>query len=77
LVDIVGLLEQHDESVSVVSQHVAFGLSLCVCIILFNVFTFAFCSMGGLVVKQMLHKAKAENIDNLVNNTAGVVCFNQ
>ncbi len=53
-------------------------LTLGVCVvILFNVFTFAFCSMGGLVVKQMLHKAKAENIDNLVNNTVGVVCFNQ
>ncbi|KAM4129543.1 hypothetical protein ACJW30_01G031700 [Castanea mollissima] len=32
-------------------------------------------SMGGLVVKQMLYKAKAENIDNLVNNTAGVVFY--
>uniref|UniRef100_A0A2N9HT22 GPI inositol-deacylase n=1 Tax=Fagus sylvatica TaxID=28930 RepID=A0A2N9HT22_FAGSY len=32
-------------------------------------------SMGGLVVKQMLHKAKAENIDNLVNNTVGVVFY--
>jgi hypothetical protein len=30
-----------------------------------------------LVVKQMLYKAKAENIDNLVNNTIGVVCVNQ
>ncbi|KAK9270265.1 hypothetical protein L1049_025842 [Liquidambar formosana] len=32
-------------------------------------------SMGGLVVKQLLHKAKAENIDNLVNNTIGVVFY--
>ncbi|KAF5747063.1 hypothetical protein HS088_TW06G01241 [Tripterygium wilfordii] len=32
-------------------------------------------SMGGLVVKQMLYKAKAENIDNLVNNTIGVVFY--
>ena len=30
--------------------------------------------MGGLVVKQLLHQAKAENLDNLVNNTIGVVC---
>jgi hypothetical protein len=33
--------------------------------------------MGGLVVKQMLYKAKVENIDNLVNNTIGVVRVNQ
>ncbi|XP_059453972.1 uncharacterized protein LOC132184373 isoform X3 [Corylus avellana] len=32
-------------------------------------------SLGGLVVKQMLYKAKAENIDNLVNNTIGVVFY--
>ncbi|CAK7347580.1 unnamed protein product [Dovyalis caffra] len=32
-------------------------------------------SMGGLVVKQMLHRAKAENIHNLVNNTVGVVFY--
>lgn len=32
------------------------------------------CSMGGLVVKQMLYKAKTENIDNLVKNTIGLVC---
>ncbi|KAG6624712.1 hypothetical protein CIPAW_16G046800 [Carya illinoinensis] len=32
-------------------------------------------SMGGLVVKQMLYKAKAENVDNLVNNTIGVVFY--
>lgn len=31
--------------------------------------------MGGLVVKQMLYKAMTENIDNLVKNTVGVVCF--
>ncbi|GFS33193.1 alpha/beta-Hydrolases superfamily protein [Actinidia rufa] len=29
-------------------------------------------SMGGLVVKQMLHQAKSENKDDLVNNTVGV-----
>ncbi|EOY14539.1 Alpha/beta-Hydrolases superfamily protein isoform 4 [Theobroma cacao] len=34
-------------------------------------------SMGGLVVKQILYKAKAENMDNLVNNTVGVVCCSQ
>ncbi|KAJ4832859.1 hypothetical protein Tsubulata_045727 [Turnera subulata] len=33
------------------------------------------CSMGGLVVKQMLHKAKEENIGNLVNNTVGIVFY--
>lgn len=33
------------------------------------------CSMGGLVVKQMLYQAKAESNDDLVNNTVGVVCF--
>ncbi|XP_065881325.1 uncharacterized protein [Euphorbia lathyris] len=32
-------------------------------------------SMGGLVVKQMLHKARAENNDNLVNNTVGIVFY--
>ncbi|CAN6587787.1 unnamed protein product [Malus baccata var. baccata] len=32
-------------------------------------------SMGGLVVKQILHKARADNIDNLVKNTAGVVFY--
>ncbi|XP_050208671.1 uncharacterized protein LOC126659101 isoform X2 [Mercurialis annua] len=32
-------------------------------------------SMGGLVVKQMLYKAKAENINNLVNNTVGMVFY--
>ncbi|WCJ35385.1 alpha/beta-Hydrolases superfamily protein [Euphorbia peplus] len=32
-------------------------------------------SMGGLVVKQMLHKARAENKDNLVNNTVGIVFY--
>ncbi|KAL0545647.1 hypothetical protein IC582_015537 [Cucumis melo] len=32
-------------------------------------------SMGGLVVKQMLYKAKTENIDNLVKNTVGVVFY--
>ncbi|KAL1215761.1 hypothetical protein V5N11_024301 [Cardamine amara subsp. amara] len=32
-------------------------------------------SMGGLVVKQILHKAKEEKLDKLVNNTAGVVFY--
>ncbi|KAL6995550.1 hypothetical protein U1Q18_005685 [Sarracenia purpurea var. burkii] len=32
-------------------------------------------SMGGLVVKQMLYQAKAENKDDLVNNTIGVVFY--
>ncbi|XP_057973847.1 uncharacterized protein LOC131161870 isoform X1 [Malania oleifera] len=32
-------------------------------------------SMGGLVVKQMLFKAKADNVDNLVNNTIGIVFY--
>ncbi|KAH9612889.1 hypothetical protein KSS87_017558 [Heliosperma pusillum] len=32
-------------------------------------------SMGGLVVKQLLHQAKAENLNNLVNNTIGVVFY--
>ncbi|XP_057470207.1 uncharacterized protein LOC130759118 isoform X2 [Actinidia eriantha] len=32
-------------------------------------------SMGGLVVKQMLHQAKSENKDDLVNNTVGVVFY--
>ncbi|KAL3840378.1 hypothetical protein ACJIZ3_024969 [Penstemon smallii] len=32
-------------------------------------------SMGGLVVKQMLYQAKAENKDNFVYNTVGVVFY--
>ncbi|KAJ7958132.1 alpha/beta-Hydrolases superfamily protein [Quillaja saponaria] len=32
-------------------------------------------SMGGLVVKQMLYKAKAASINNLVNNTVGIVFY--
>ncbi|KAL3634225.1 hypothetical protein CASFOL_021279 [Castilleja foliolosa] len=32
-------------------------------------------SMGGLVVKQMLHQAKRENKDNFVNNTVGIVFY--
>ncbi|KAJ6320846.1 hypothetical protein OIU76_006216 [Salix suchowensis] len=32
-------------------------------------------SMGGLLVKQMLYRAKSENIHNLVNNTAGLVFY--
>lgn len=32
------------------------------------------CSMGGLVVKQMLYQAKEDNMDDFVNNTIGVVC---
>ncbi|KAI7736444.1 hypothetical protein M8C21_011839 [Ambrosia artemisiifolia] len=32
-------------------------------------------SMGGLVVKQMLHQASAENRGNLVKNTVGVVFY--
>ncbi|KAK7321704.1 hypothetical protein VNO77_32587 [Canavalia gladiata] len=32
-------------------------------------------SMGGLVVKQILHKAKEERFDNLVNNTIGIVFY--
>ncbi|KAL8487887.1 hypothetical protein ACS0TY_024255 [Phlomoides rotata] len=32
-------------------------------------------SMGGLVVKQMLHQAKAENMNNFVNNTVGLVFY--
>ncbi|XP_052627049.1 uncharacterized protein LOC128133590 [Lactuca sativa] len=32
-------------------------------------------SMGGLVVKQMLHQASAENRGNLVKNSVGVVCL--
>ncbi|KAL0366170.1 UNVERIFIED_CONTAM: protein SERAC1 [Sesamum radiatum] len=32
-------------------------------------------SMGGLVVKQMLYQAKAENKDNFVNNTVGIVFY--
>ncbi|KAI3737082.1 hypothetical protein L2E82_27077 [Cichorium intybus] len=32
-------------------------------------------SMGGLVVKQMLHQASAENRGNLVRNTVGVVFY--
>ncbi|CAA3015141.1 Hypothetical predicted protein [Olea europaea subsp. europaea] len=31
--------------------------------------------MGGLVVKQMLYQAKAENKSNFVNNTVGVVFY--
>lgn len=27
-------------------------------------------------MKQILHKAKEEKLDKLVNNTAGVVCIN-
>ncbi|KAA8528562.1 hypothetical protein F0562_035917 [Nyssa sinensis] len=32
-------------------------------------------SMGGLVVKQMLYQAKADNKNNLVNNTIGIVFY--
>ncbi|XP_047172216.1 uncharacterized protein LOC124840247 isoform X1 [Vigna umbellata] len=32
-------------------------------------------SMGGLVVKQILHKAKEERFDNLVKNTMGIVFY--
>ncbi|KAL8166032.1 hypothetical protein V2J09_007531 [Rumex salicifolius] len=32
-------------------------------------------SMGGLVVKQMLHQAREQNLDHLVNSTAGVVFY--
>ncbi|KAF7817516.1 Protein SERAC1 isoform A [Senna tora] len=32
-------------------------------------------SMGGLVVKQILYKAKEESFDNLVNNTIGIVFY--
>ncbi|KAL0323081.1 UNVERIFIED_CONTAM: protein SERAC1 [Sesamum angustifolium] len=32
-------------------------------------------SMGGLVVKQMLYQAKAENKDNFVNNTVGIIFY--
>ncbi|KAL8217687.1 hypothetical protein R6Q57_021060 [Mikania cordata] len=32
-------------------------------------------SMGGLVVKQMLHQARTENKDNIVDNTIGVVFY--
>ncbi|KAL2318612.1 hypothetical protein Fmac_032488 [Flemingia macrophylla] len=32
-------------------------------------------SMGGLVVKQILHKAKEERFDNLVKNTIGLVFY--
>ncbi|KAK7291130.1 hypothetical protein RIF29_06038 [Crotalaria pallida] len=32
-------------------------------------------SMGGLVVKQILHKAKEEGFNDLVNNTAGIVFY--
>ncbi|XP_028802946.1 uncharacterized protein LOC114758094, partial [Neltuma alba] len=32
-------------------------------------------SMGGLVVKQILYKAKEENFDHLVNNTIGIVFY--
>lgn len=42
----------------------------------FNNQWFSFvCSMGGLVVKQILYKAKEEGFDNLVKNTIGIVCF--
>jgi len=44
--------------------------------IIFDQVTFMTGSMGGLVVKQILHKAKEEKLDKLVNNTAGVVCIN-
>lgn len=33
-----------------------------------------YCSMGGLVVKQMLYEAKRENFNEFFNNTIGVVC---
>ena len=33
-------------------------------------------SMGGLVVKQILYKAKEERHDNLVKNTKGIVSLN-
>ncbi|KAL2974004.1 hypothetical protein AAZX31_14G078400 [Glycine max] len=32
-------------------------------------------SMGGLVVKQILHKAKEERFDNLMKNTIGIVFY--
>jgi len=32
-------------------------------------------SMGGLVVKQMLYQAKADNMDEFVNNTIGVAFY--
>ncbi|KAG4379416.1 hypothetical protein GLYMA_17G244300v4 [Glycine max] len=32
-------------------------------------------SMGGLVVKQILHKAKEERFDNLVKNTIGIIFY--
>ncbi|KAL7127447.1 hypothetical protein ABFS83_14G253800 [Erythranthe nasuta] len=32
-------------------------------------------SMGGLVVKQMLYQAKAENKGNFVNNTVGIIFY--
>ncbi|XP_077224280.1 alpha/beta-Hydrolases superfamily protein isoform X2 [Tasmannia lanceolata] len=32
-------------------------------------------SMGGLVVKQMLHQAKTDNFDELFNNTRGIVFY--
>ncbi|KAI7746929.1 hypothetical protein M8C21_020658 [Ambrosia artemisiifolia] len=32
-------------------------------------------SLGGLVVKQMLHQARTENRDDIVNNTIGVVFY--
>lgn len=35
----------------------------------------AYCSMGGLVVKQMLYQAKEENMEDFVKNTIGIVCF--
>lgn len=42
------------------------------CVMLFSVV----CSMGGLVVKQILHTAKERNFDNLVNSTIGIVSIN-
>ena len=36
-------------------------------------YLFIVCSMGGLVVKQILHKAKEERFDNLMKNTIGIV----
>jgi len=33
------------------------------------------CSMGGLVVKQLLYQAKLNNYDNFLNNTVGLVCI--
>jgi large-conductance mechanosensitive channel len=33
------------------------------------------CSMGGLVVKELLYQAKLNNYDNFLNNTVGLVCI--